>query len=183
MPFDPRCRYEPGLEVKRWGPALAGPLTLHVTLKEVPSHSVLTFPVWEMCRLGLMISRFLMTLTPLIWTSGDQVRHKESACRVGHLVYIQYLLLGRSQKREELLACRGLSRVPEAILRGLPVWRGPSTLEPQQTTLLGGTGKPSQAPAHDRSQHMLCISPTICKELPPSSKFLPAPRTFGSCLF
>lgn len=42
--------------MKRQGPALAVPLTLHVTFKEVPSLSVLTFPTWEMCRLGLMIS-------------------------------------------------------------------------------------------------------------------------------
>lgn len=42
--------------MKRWSPALAVPLTPRVTLKEVPSHSGLTFPIWEMSKLGVMIS-------------------------------------------------------------------------------------------------------------------------------
>lgn len=45
-----------GLEVRSQVPALTGPLTPHVTLRELPSSSVLMVPIWEMSSLGLTIS-------------------------------------------------------------------------------------------------------------------------------
>lgn len=40
----------------------------------------------------------------------------------------------------------------------------------QQTALQGDTGEPSQAPAHEGSQHMVCISYIIYKEPQPFCK-------------
>lgn len=77
---------------------------------------------------------------------------------------MQHLLLGRDQKKEGLWACPGLLRVQEPTLRGPPSVVAAEHVGTQQTALPGEAGKPSQAPAHGRSQHMLCISFIICEE-------------------
>lgn len=54
---------------------------------------------------------------------------------------------------------------------------GAGCAEPQQTAPLGDTREPSQAPVHEGSQHMVCISYIICKEPQPFCNISPCSQS------
>lgn len=156
-----------------WGPTLALPLASHVTLVEVTFCSVLAFPIWEMPRVGWIISPTLSTPVPPVrgsgWVETISLPHGFSTYCVLHLV------LGRAQRKEGLWACHGLQRAS----RNGGGWEHGAAAN--SSAGRGWGGQPSSCARTARS---ICSAfhTSFARSCSHFAKSLPAPRTSGLSL-